>query len=652
VGASDLVAARAATILSGVALTSCPAKRQKALASMRSGQSRGVALVFLLLATLGAGPLSPARAGDDLLLEDAPAAKAPPSSPPAAAKADEKSDQKAEEDASKAHTKLFTENRFPSATVCRTCHPEQFRQWAESQHAYTQISPVLQAMQGLVLKLTNGTNGDFCIRCHNPIGMNLGEPLFTSTMERHPASREGVTCVVCHRMPEPYGKVSGRLYVNQGPIFSPVYGPTGHDELKRVIGSPDYSVNTDPDKPGRGIHGDVVKFERITTSAFCGTCHDVTLADNLRLEEAFSEWKNSPAAAKGITCQDCHMSTEPGKPSGYAFGPAAIVGGVPTHPRQRTDHRFAGPDYSVVHPGIFPFNDKAQALATIAEWITFDYKAGWGTKEFEAHVPEGTKFPPRWRSADDRFDARAIIEENLKSRAEMEEERRKILRIGYQLGDIEVSAATAGGVHFRVPVRNGIEGHNTPTGLDNERLVYLHVTVTDSQGKVVFESGDLDPNGDVRDQHSTYVHAGELPLDPYLFSLRSKFIVNMAHGGDREQVAPINISVDALPFVRPETRPAILTGRPSRSRKHKRGLPPLGERWAEYDVTQAQLAQGTPPFRANVKLMAGMIPVNLLTVIQVVGFDFEMSPRAVGDALSAGYQVLWEREAALPVTSR
>ena len=66
--------------------------------------------------------------------------------------------------------------------------------------------------------------------------------------------------------------------------------------------------------------------------------------------------------------------------------------------------------------------------------------------------------------------------------------RRKILRIGYLLGDVEVSAATADGVHFRVPVRNGIDGHNVPSGLDNERLVYLHVTVTDSQGKVVFES--------------------------------------------------------------------------------------------------------------------------------------------------------------------
>ena len=37
------------------------------------------------------------------------------------------------------------------------------------------MSVVFNAMHGTVLKITNGTNGDFCIRCHTPVGMNLGE---------------------------------------------------------------------------------------------------------------------------------------------------------------------------------------------------------------------------------------------------------------------------------------------------------------------------------------------------------------------------------------------------------------------------------------------------------------------------------------------
>ena len=48
------------------------------------------------------------------------------------------------------------------------------------------------------------------------------------------------------------------------------------------------------------------------------------------------------------------MGLEPGVDSGYEHGPAAVVGGVPTADRKITNHFFAGPDYPIIHPGIFP----------------------------------------------------------------------------------------------------------------------------------------------------------------------------------------------------------------------------------------------------------------------------------------------------------
>jgi len=107
------------------------------------------------------------------------------------------------------------------------------------------------------------------------------------------------------------------------------------------------------------------------------------------------------------------MATEPGVPSPYAEAPAAMVGDKPTTPRQRTNHMFIGPDYSVVHPGIFPHNTRAAELATIREWLTFDWRAGWGTDEFEDSRPDDFEFPERWRSIDDRYDAHDLIAENL-----------------------------------------------------------------------------------------------------------------------------------------------------------------------------------------------------------------------------------------------
>ena len=177
-----------------------------------------------------------------------------------------------------------------------------------------------------------------------------------SNIDRHPVSREGITCIVCHRVNQAYGKESGRVKIVEGDLFEPVYGPTGNKELRRVIDSDEYQVNTERGKPGRAIHTDAKKFFRLVTPGFCGSCHDVNLLDGFRLEEAFSEYKTSPAAKEGITCQDCHMGTEPGRPSGYAVAPAARVGDVETKPRRRTNHMFPGPDHSVIHPGIFPHN--------------------------------------------------------------------------------------------------------------------------------------------------------------------------------------------------------------------------------------------------------------------------------------------------------
>ena len=53
--------------------------------------------------------------------------------------------------------------------------------------------------------------------------------------------------------------------------------------------------------------------------------------------------------------------------------------------------------------------------------------------------------------------------------------------------------------------------------------------------------------------------------------------------------------------------------------------------------------------QANIKLMAAMIPINLVAAVQSVGFDFNMSARAVGDAVVAGHEVIWEKNVAFKI---
>lgn len=548
-----------------------------------------------------------------------------------------------EEGAGAAHESLFTESRYPSAATCGTCHPRHYEEWSVSQHSYAQLSPAYMALQNFINAQVNGTNGDFCIRCHNQIGMNQEESPQISNLERPQSSREGITCVVCHRVENIYNKASGRIALVEGDITQPVFGPSGDEELKRVLDNTDkYRVVTNLDEQGRKIHGGVTKFAPISSSTFCGQCHDVTLLNGFRLEEAFSEYRASPASDEGTSCQDCHMGKIQGIPSGYDVGPAAVVGGVETEPRKLTNHIMAGPDYSLVHPGIFPHNADALQLATLEEWLTFDVGAGWGTDEFEDAVADDFEFPAAWESVDARYDGREIIDYQLERLEFVRQKRLEVLRNGYALGDVQIKKASSDGVKFQVEVKNITKGHNTPTGFTGERLVWLNVEVKDADGNLVFESGHTDPNGDVLDGESSYVHAGEMPIDGQLFNLQSRFLVQNVRGGERERTVTIPYSSTALPFLRPTRLSLILTGESTVERNHRKGIEALGHRWAKYEIDADQLT-GKGPYTATVKLKAQMFPINLITTIQVVGFDYGISPRAAADAVVAGREVLFEK---------
>ena len=335
-------------------------------------------------------------------------------------------------------------------------------------------------------------------------------------------------------------------------------------------------------------------------------------------------------------------------PSGYHEGPAAVVGGVPTKSRKLTNHIMAGPDYTLVHPGIFPHNAEAQQLATLAEWLTFDVEAGWGTDEFEDNIPAGTAFPEAWATIDSRYDGREIIDYQLQRLAYVRTLRLEVLRNGYFMSEVKATRADRHGIEIQVKVSNITKGHNTPTGFTGERLVWIRITVTDAAGKVIFQSGDTDANGDVRDNESAFVHAGELPLDTQLFNLQSRFLVQSVRGGERERTVTIPYSTTSLPFLRPTRLSLILTGESTVERNHRKGIEPLGHRIAKYQI-DGDMLTGKGPYTAKVELLAQMFPINLISAIQVVGFDYGLSARAVADAVLAGRDVLYEETITIDV---
>ncbi len=544
------------------------------------------------------------------------------------------------------HEQLFLENRFPSANTCAQCHVKQYREWSVSSHAYAQLSPMLTAFQNALNKKNSSTAGDFCLRCHAPTGTALGEPTSMSNLERSAASREGITCVSCHRVSQSFGKVTGRYPIVEGDIFDPVYGIDDGSRFQEAQAQPQkYRMHSNRGESGRAVHGEVKAFSGLSSARFCNTCHEVTSQGGFRTHEMMVEFKRSPAAKRGVTCVDCHMGTVEGKESPREIGPAAVVGGVPTPDRPLARHLFAGPDYSIIHPGIFPHNVEATKLKTLQEWSRFDHKAGWGTDEFEDVVNDDYPFPAAWISADDRYDARAILDDQFELLGWAAEKRVEVLQNGFGVSQINVKRTSpARGLNFSLEVSNITDGHYTPSGFDIERTVFMQVTVTDSAGNIVFQSGDRDPNGDLRDSHSRYVAAKLLPHDDSLFNLHSKTYVGIVRGPERAQILAPPVSRNALPMVRPDPRPTMLYGRNRNTRKHRGGIPPGQSRTAAYRVPADKLRPGQT-YTIEARLMFQPLPISLIYEIQSVGFDYDMSPKEVADRLVKDTTEIWRRKA-------
>ena len=323
---------------------------------------------------------------------------------------------------------------YPTAAQCGECHKQIYDEWRSSQHAYASISPMFHAFEQKFQELTKGTVGTFCVRCHQQVGTQLGEARQTPLWAMSQISREGVSCITCHRVKEQYGKVNGERRVEPGKIFEPVYGSGEKSVLKDILGNKEtYSVKTSEDGRGNSIHNGMMTNPQLTKSEFCVSCHQVAVNLGIKLEIVWDQYRDSPARNAGVTCQDCHMGKVPGKPEGYATAPSAVIGGKEINPgRKHTNHNFIGPGYAIAHPGIFPHNTKAQAF-TMKDWLQFDWRAGWGTNEFEDKVARGkikVDFPKRWADSLDREDARQIIEDNLAKLDQRDELRRQVMENG------------------------------------------------------------------------------------------------------------------------------------------------------------------------------------------------------------------------------
>ena len=334
---------------------------------------------------------------------------------------------------------------FASQQACARCHPRQVAEWEQSMHAYAAQSPVFDAMAGKAFRDTSGAVGTFCTGCHTPQGTLEGEPGSTVAAGRSALSLEGVTCDVCHTAVGHDGLIGNAAVIRD--LGGPRRGP--------------YEAEPNP------YHESAVD-PFVASSDLCGSCHDVFVFPGLRIEEAFTEFQESPAAEAGLRCQDCHMGAEPGIPGERPLGPSAVVDGVEGPDREQAAHYFVGPDVALIDD--FPYPDDLEASA--------------------------------------------LAQEAYRAKAE------SLLQNAARIADVRLVASPAG-ARLEVDVESLVSGHRVPTGFTSERQMWLHTRLTDASGELVMETGQLDLYGDLCDSHSLQVLSGEVVSDTSLVNFQS-----------------------------------------------------------------------------------------------------------------------------------
>ena len=191
-----------------------------------------------------------------------------------------------------------------------------------------------------------------------------------------------------------------------------------------------------------------------TRSEFCGGCHDVSHAGNdLPIEQTYTEWRQGPYNTNDpkttVHCQDCHMRQRPGFPC--------------TGSTERPDN-----------PGV----------------ATPEIMGGKKRPHIWTHYFVGGSVTPISLPPNSEIQPQLAIE-RLKNAATIQ----IIVNPGYKAGDL---------LRFQVDIKNTGCGHYLPTGLTEMRQMWLKVSVTDADGKLIYKVGDVDEKGNIDDTAVIY----------------------------------------------------------------------------------------------------------------------------------------------------
>jgi len=335
---------------------------------------------------------------------------------------------------------------FLSSARCGACHTDAHAQWRQSAHGNAFREPFYQKN---VKDLQNQKGIEFtrhCESCHNPAALFSGALTKGSKVKR-PFDDDGVSCIACHSIQSATGRGIGGYVMGEPALL------VKEDGTHLLAGITDQQILDDIPSHRRAMMRPLLK-----TADFCAACHKSQVPKELndyKFIRAFAvgdEYQMSSFSKESPhpyyvrdkeTCNTCHMKREPAP----LFDVSAKLGKLASH---------RWPAANTAIPVFYKWPEQLDAVNKFLETdaLGIDIFAlrrkspGTGPEEFIA---------PLNRSS-----------------------------FSIKPGD-RITA--------EVVITNKNIGHSFPPELRDFYEAFVEFTVTDEQGKTLYQSGFIKPNG-------------------------------------------------------------------------------------------------------------------------------------------------------------
>ena len=339
---------------------------------------------------------------------------------------------------------------FPTAQYCGHCHQAAHQQWRESAHSNSNRAPWYLKNVGLLNDEKGIEFSRHCEGCHDPIAMAAGA-LTQAGPKKRPYDADGVTCTVCHSIQKNDLRGTGSYVLGVPAVLVDENG----DPIHRKVS--DIEILSHLDR-----HSAAVMKPFYRPSEFCASCHKAALPHELndykwqRAMTPYDEWQNSSFAKQSplpfymkpnvSTCETCHMPREALTGKG---DPGAKNG-------QLASHRWLGANSLI--PAYYNYDEQAKRI-----------------REFLANSVFNV-------------DIFAIEREGADGQPD---------RIVAPLGTVAYSVKPGEKLTVTVVIQNKGAAHSHVPEQRDMYESWTAFTVKDSMGKLIGQSGDLQPSGDL-----------------------------------------------------------------------------------------------------------------------------------------------------------